>query len=207
VTTRLLGRGQGLLLPRRPAARVAVASDTFTRADSTTTLGTSSSGHAWTTFGQGTGSSVWGISSNKAYMVSVVSANDYGVVLDAGRADATVAADLTLIAGATMGLTLRYVDANNYLAVRMVQSTGVLSLVRNVAAARSVSNLATGLTFTAGNTFRLRAALTGPYVVVSIDGVQRGQSAETSHLAATRHGLYSLSVGTTRAFDNFEVAA
>jgi hypothetical protein len=65
------------------------AADTFTRADSNTTLGTSSGGQAWSSL-----DGVWGIKSNQAYHVSDGGTDPYEmVVLDAGHSSVTYTID------------------------------------------------------------------------------------------------------------------
>lgn len=67
------------------------AADTFDRADSNTSLGTSSGGQAWTSL-----DGVWGISSNQAYHVSDGGTDPYDiVVLDAAHGLVTYTIDFT----------------------------------------------------------------------------------------------------------------
>lgn len=82
--------------------------DTFNRADSTTTLGTTSDGNAtWTAQ-----IATWGISSNQAYTPTIVGGT--GLATVPGQADGTV--QVTVAANTTngVGLAFRCSDASNY---------------------------------------------------------------------------------------------
>jgi hypothetical protein len=90
------------------------AADTFTRADSAASLGTSSGGGAWTAQ-LGT----WGIATNKGYCPTPAGgAGAFNVAtLPAATSDGVLTANVTFPVGATVveaGLLLRYQDINNF---------------------------------------------------------------------------------------------
>lgn len=86
-----------------------LAADTFTRADSATTLGTSSGGQVWSA-PEGT----WGITGNRAYL-PVNGGGSYNVAyLDAGQSAVTYTVDLTPRSGdIDLGLCALVQDADN----------------------------------------------------------------------------------------------
>lgn len=90
-----------------------LAYDLFTKADSATTLGSSSVGGAWTAV-----SGTWGISSNEAYCVSDAN-NNAAILPTVGTGDYIVSCD---VKGQLLGaswreaqLMFRYIDSNNFL--------------------------------------------------------------------------------------------
>lgn len=96
-----------------PGTSPAVAiADTFTRVDSATTLGSTEIGAAaWVA--QGT--SVWGISSNKAYTTAAASAT---VLVESGLNDLDITGKITFNTGGTLpGLVFRALDDTNRLGI------------------------------------------------------------------------------------------
>jgi hypothetical protein len=90
-----------------------VVSDSFDRSNSTTSLGTADTGQAWTA-----ANGTWGISSNKAYLVSAT--GQAVATVNAEIADIEMTCDITLSSTnnrADTGLVLRFIDNNNYLVV------------------------------------------------------------------------------------------
>lgn len=90
----------------------ALFSDNFNRANSNTTLGTSTSGQAWIP-AVGT----WGISGNTAYNVSDIS-NDVAIIPSINTGNYTVSCDVLGAFGSVQHLpqiVFRYVDSDNYL--------------------------------------------------------------------------------------------
>lgn len=99
---------RGAVAVRRTVAAAGVT-DTFTRADSTTTLGSTETGQAWEVFGGG--GTVWGISSNQAYRVS---GSDGSVArVDTGVTDQTVTATITTDTS-FQGLVVRSSSTDNF---------------------------------------------------------------------------------------------
>src|SRR5436853_7315699 len=84
----------GLLRRRRRSGGgvQTIVSDTFTRADNAASLGVADTGQAWTSLG-----GTWGISGNQAYCPTAA-LNPLAVV-DSGKADCSVQATLTVVAG------------------------------------------------------------------------------------------------------------
>jgi len=85
----------------------AIAYDSFNRADSATTLGTSDSGHVWTQ--QWTG--ILGISGNNAYQAT---AGNALCTIDPGVSDFYAEVKLSGNIGGEFNLVFNYLDINNY---------------------------------------------------------------------------------------------
>lgn len=102
--------------------------DNFQRADSTTSIGTTTTGQAWVP-ARGT----WGISSNKGY--SVTGADDDLLLVDSARADQKVTATFSSINSNEwgMGVVVRSdsTGANCYLAT-VAHSTGKIDIYKKV---------------------------------------------------------------------------
>lgn len=172
-----------------------LVSDTFTRADSATTLGTADTGQAWVAM-VGT----WGLAGGQAYLVSATA--DAAAVVDAGVADCTVRVTIPTAAGAVCGLTFRLTDASNYW--RVVRS-GVSNVVlqKTVAGARTTVATATA-TIADGAVLEVRGA--GSAISVTLGGVLLTalSVSDAFNATATKHGLHCNNNATTR-FDGFRV--
>ena len=121
------------------------ASDTFTRADSTTTLGTAETGGAWTAH-VGT----WGISSNQAYCPTSAGLNI--ATVDTGYSDGFVTVTVTGVSAAGQRLVFRLSDSSNYWDLQAV--TGSCLLQKYVAGSlTNVVNL--GTTISSGDVLRV----------------------------------------------------
>lgn len=169
-------------------------SDTFTRADSSSSLGTADTGQAWTAL-----AGTWGISSNKAYKVTA-SAQGYAVI-DSLHADCTVA---VTVSGASMtaggGVTFRASDASNLWFVD-IDGTGS-SIYKNQTG--SLTNMLSGMAgFTAGDV--MSVVLLGTSIIVKKNGTQIGSLTNSFNSTATKHGLRDYT-GTVR-LDDFSARA
>lgn len=177
-----------------------LAHDQFTRADSTSSLGTSESGHVWTAR-----NGTWGISSNKGYAPAVTGAQSTADV-DGGRANVSVAVDYTYQSN-NGGLVARVVDFSNHILLH-VSSTSQIRLTKKVA--DSFTTLANGsASFSTGNTYNLRAECRGATILAYVDGVLKithtlSATDQATFLTPTRFGLRTTAVGTER-FDNFVI--
>ena len=185
--------------------------DTFTRADSASTMGTTEVGSKTWTAGAGT----WGISSNKAY--SVTDANSDKATLDSGLADAhlrcTVRGTFNHATNYRMSvLTFRYIDANNFLMVDLYNGNVRLGKVD----VGVTSNLASVAQTTADDTdYAVRVEYVGTSVLVYVNEVLKithtlaGGDA-TKYLTQTVAG-FLLSKGgspaTAARWDDFAVQA
>lgn len=83
--------------------------DRFTRANSTTSLGTATSGQAWTTV-----SGTWGISNNQAYLVSGNASADNIAVISGSDGNGFVQFTLAGTPVDNQGIVFRYLDASNF---------------------------------------------------------------------------------------------
>ena len=96
------------------------ATDTFTRANSTTVLGTTETGSLpWVQM-----RGVWGISSNQAYL-STSNANSVAAV-DLGSADMTVEATMPVRSSGSPVLAVRITDFSNWIGYQATNSAGTL---------------------------------------------------------------------------------
>jgi len=109
--------------------------DTFNRTDDATGLGTSTSGHSWTTVAGPT--NVLGISGNKCYNVTTGNCKS---TRDLGVADYLLRARFDT-KSVEMYLMCRYVDSSNYLRIGVTSSSGQLKLERITGGAATTTAL------------------------------------------------------------------
>jgi len=169
----------------------AVVSDTFDRADSTTTLGSADTGQAWTA-NVGT----WGIASNLGYVAAGAGQNVAS--LESSNADCDVTVTESTAASAT-GLVFRLSNGTNHLLTNS-QSNGQ-HLYKNV---NGYTDLATGGTVELANGDTLKAVLSGSSVIIQLNGTQIISVTETTFQTNTKHGLRSNGATAVR-FNNFKV--
>lgn len=171
-----------------------IVNDTFNRADSASSMGTSDSGHVWTALQH-----TWGISSNTAYDTS--SSSDGTCYVDSSNADCTLQVTLSTF-GSKAGFTFRVQDINNHYIIRVQSSpTDVVCFRResgtyNLQASNSISAPANGDV--------VKLVLRGPLAMFFINGVLKLAFTNSTFSTETEHGLHTLNDGTTR-FDNFTV--
>lgn len=159
-------------------------SDNFNRADSAVSLGTSSSGHAWTALHGG-----WGISSNKAYIHT--SAGQCVAYCEASDADVSIEVRLNKSDATNtlnrMGIAFRITDVDNYLYAYFLTSTS-MRLFKFVAGAGTQLGSAV-VTGTDGDL--LNVTTSGDQIEVFQNGVSRiGPITESHNQTATKHGLF-----------------
>lgn len=142
-----------------------IAADNFDRANTTSSLGTSSSGHTWS---HPTG--VWGINSNKAYPVTVTPTSPIAILTTPGGTSGYAEVDFTPTAATgTLMLLVKVIDVSNWFGVRHNQTNSQLEVIKCVAGSISeaiVSSLAAAV----GVTKTMRAAHDATSVTVTIDG-------------------------------------
>lgn len=168
-------------------------SDTFDRADSTTTLGS-----YWSAL-----SGTWGIGTNKAYAVTGASHNF--VTHDAETPDVTMTVTVGGSSGGQMGLCFRVTSTGNCYALNF-----------NAGANITVQKVVSG-TFTTVGTVAGFAATSdvmtltckGSQITVKKNGSTVLDFADSTWLTATQHGLYSngSQPAATRAWDTFTMVA
>jgi hypothetical protein len=166
--------------------------DSFNRANSTTTLGNTDTGQVWTAV-----TGTWGITSNTAYPVT----NTLGdlATFDSGLFNGTFG--LSVTAGFTQagGLVFRGSDVNNYLLVQCFGSTLELYKRDNgVFTSLARANAASGTIIT--------VTANGPLIVVQVDGVTKiTYTLSTSDFAKyglfTRVGMRSGATAGSQRFD------
>lgn len=174
-----------------------VMTDTFTHADSATSMGTATSGQAWQTDG------VYGISGNQGYHVSGFAAAAWIM----GATPATFA-EVDIVypsTSTTESLITRLVDANNYLHA-IITDTQIL-LYKKDSGSYTQLGSAVSATHTSGTTYRLRVAISGSTVTVYQDGVSKITYSLTSpeqakFLASNAVGVGMRSSTTTARYDN-----
>jgi hypothetical protein len=170
----------------------AIVSDSFNRADSTSSLGVAETGQTWEAI-----SGTWGIQSNAAYRVAGTNAL---VAINSGYADnIAISAKVTQNSGAER-IAFRISDANNYMYIQ--QSLTTLRLYKYEAGVSSQLSSMTVDTLLVGDI--LKVVLTAGQIEVYRNDTKHITSAETFNNTSTKHGF----VGTsTVGFDDFKVEA
>lgn len=173
--------------------------DTFTRADSTTSLGTTSDGnYTWVYDGANVG--LYGISSNQAYSASTGSKRAW---VNAARSDVRVQCKVgTVGATGTWGLVLRYQDFNNHYGVSQV------SFFKNIAGA-TTQLVAWTVPLVAGDTVAIDLVgnTWAAYVDRGTTGtfVLEGTGTDSTYPDGFLHGLRS--TGNGHRWDDFRIYA
>ena len=206
----------------------ASTSDTFTRADSATTLGTPERSVVGTPAYAGTGT--WGIRGNRAYIATALGGAPtyYAFFVETNKADCIVNLDVVVTTGALdvngnprtdAGICARASDANNFIFLEFITGSlvngGNVVLYKRVAGA--FTQLGSGLTgrITQGSTHNLKLVMSGNTYTVYYDGVvsftytgTTGLEANTKHFASiglSQSGGTGNDDGGTN-FDNFTVS-
>lgn len=160
--------------------------DNFTRADSTTTLGTpTDAGSAWVAE-----SGTWGVASNKGYKQATDSVNELAT-LDSGTSAVEVQVTITASSPA-MGIGARAANDANYLLAQFVASG--YYLFSKVAGSFTVITSNTGVTFTNGDVLKLRADA-ADLVTAYQNGTSMMSATITDGNTNTKHGLESYLAG------------
>lgn len=171
-----------------------IVSDTFTRANNASSLGTSDSGHVWTAH-DGT----WGINTNEAYQSATVTSNLGAASVESLVADCEVQVTFTTTSGSdSQRCMFRLSNATNFLFVNAAGATykmvaSSLTLLGNVGA------------YANGDVCKV--VLVGSSIAVYRNGSLVGAFTEAFNATATRHGLGQGSSDTAVRWDLFTVAA
>lgn len=173
-----------------PSPGELIAADTFTRANSSTTLGSTEVGAKSYVAADPQGDTpVFGIENNQAYRVSKGIDNESYATFDAGVSDMDVSVRLTWQEGQARGAgpIARFVDPGNMLIVDCV-TTGQISLYKKV------DNIFVSLGAVPANVqpngdVVVRLYCKGSTVKVFVDGVEMLSVVETAHQSATRAGI------------------
>lgn len=174
--------------------------DTFTRGNSSTTLGTSSSGHAWSAQSD----SVWGITSNTAYLVTAATSGPSVAVIDSELANGTITLDMTN--GASYyggGIVFRYTDTNNFLWAEWDPdaSSGTVAIMKREAG--SESTLVSAGAAMDNGTNSLHVQYVGNTINAYFSSNAPLQTTSSFNSSATKVGLRSNGVDAGQVFDNF----
>lgn len=174
--------------PRFAAATGGGITDSFTRADSATTMGTTETGSKTWTPNSGT----WGITTNRAYIAA--GGAQLTTIVDAALANCTV--EVTIENFVDSGLCFRSTDDSN----NLVTNGG--NLFKRVAG--SFTSLGS---FTYGTGSVIKAVLNGSAIELFQDGVSELSVTEAFNSTATQHGLRVAALNTANRFDTFSVVA
>lgn len=183
----------------RFASAFATITDSFNRADSTTTMGNTDTGQTWIA-----DAGTWGITGNKAYPVT--GADSDRCSIDAGSTDLTVAATI----GPTnvnrfYGVTGRGADANNFYMAMFSSATSYF--FKNVAG--TYTQLAVQSTSFSGDD-QVTFNLNGTAAVIKVAGVANISTTDSSITTGTRAGMrHGWNAGGTdtgaQRYDDFSV--
>jgi len=169
--------------------------DTFTRADSSSTLGTTETGGlTW----QSLNSGVYGISSNQAYYPG--SPYDSPAYIDAGISNIDMSVTIATYDGGARedGIYFRIVDSNNWW--RLVRSGGSLLLQKHVAGSNTtVYNISP--TFANGDIYRV--VCNGNQIIIYLNGKPIMQTTDSFNATATKHGFGNATASSGARWDNF----
>lgn len=179
--------------------------DNFNRADSSSALGSTSTGSkAWTQH-----SGTWGIASNKAYLSNGVAAQTCLATVDADSPNVTISATVTTTGGAaTCGIVCRADSAgtSNYVVEISVGGAYTPKIYKGTAG--SYSAIATGASTTVASGSVISVELVGNTITVKDDGVTIVSVTDSTYSSQDRHGMYipapSGSSSTAR-FDDFTI--
>jgi len=175
-----------------------IVSDTFTRADSNTTLGNAETGQAWSI----SGTAVYGIASNKAKRVSgSVWTFPY---IDAGVPDCSMSVTLS-VKSATEFWIIRMVDATNFLMVQ--HSAGSLKFYLYKCVNDTLTGIATSGNCTNVNGDVLKFVLSGTSIKLYQNGTLRIDTTDSTHQTGTKFGFGCSDGNTISRFDDFIVEA
>lgn len=169
--------------------------DSFNRADNSSSIGNADSGETWTVWGGGGVS--FGITSNTAYQPTNGSGTnvDVGTYIDGGTVARTIQVTITTAQTGNSvgaGLTFRHEDVNNHFLFMFYRSGGgslfwflqKVVVGANTTIANASASAITGT---------LKVVDTGSNIKVYIDGVQVGTGggySETALNTKTKQGLY-----------------
>lgn len=172
--------------------------DDFNRADSASSLGTSSSGHLWVA-----PTGTWGIASNKAYAPS---ASDGQVAyIDAGITDVLVTATVSgLTGGGYAGLIARAPDSDNFYLNQFGSDAERGRLWRCVGGSFTPLTSPAGGTTPDGAVYALRVV--GSSIKAYYNGAEILSVTDSTHTSGTYAGLRLGALSAPR-WDDFSIVA
>jgi hypothetical protein len=192
------------VLLRRAVAAAApanAANDTFDRADSAVSLGTSSSGGAWSIVTSG---GVWGISANKAYAVSNGGGGNQAMI-NTGSAIQDAQIDITAQASQDPALVLAAASNTNLLQISVNTSGNFLRVYQFVAGTATLLSFNNDITFLDGTTYTIRATKNGTAINVWVNGVLKITTVCDASLTSTNVAIRITAAGGGARWDNLVV--
>lgn len=188
-------------VPQDTVTVTPLASDAFTRADGV--LGNTGGGGCEETGGDGLAWAdnigTWAIATNKA-TCSALSGGLGAATVDAGAANILAEAVITRSAG-SMGMVLRYTDANNYIKVFYDGTNWQIDEI--VGGTPNTILAATAATYNAA--YRTVVMVSGTKIRLFYNDAVVGAEVTTAVTTGTKHGLFTTDTGAT--FDNFVIWA
>jgi hypothetical protein len=178
----------------------AYVADDFNRADSSSSLGSTSTGSAaWTAV-----IDTWGISSNQAYKAS---GSSTGIaVVESGHGDCTVSATLAAgISTSNTGIVFRYQDSGNHWVLEGGNGSTQAALYKKTGGGSytSIATSAGNVHFTNGDV--ISVILSGSSITVKQNGTTIITTTDSAFSTATKHGLHISGNDNTARFDDFSV--
>lgn len=176
-----------------------LVSDSFNRANSTTTLGTTDSYNGGTAKTWNALEGVWGISNNEAYLSSSVG-NFNVACIDAGTSDVTVKVVVGTTFQSAQRIALRVQDTNNFISL----SLGTNYNLYRVESGSGTMIMATSEQIFAGDVISI--TLSGSNITVNITGNGKNYTGSVSEPMYQTNTKFGISANNTNGrFDNFQV--
>ncbi|WP_239405159.1 DNRLRE domain-containing protein, partial [Frankia sp. Cj3] len=172
--------------------------DSFTRGNSSTSAGVADSGAAWTAL-----AGVWGVDSNRSYLVSSAAGNQNLLVVNAA-ADGSFSFTEP-VTQANMGLAFRVADTANFWRLVAVPSASKWRLIKRVSGVDTTVANASSSCCTTSDT--LTVVTNGPSIIVLRNGTQIMSVTDPAVLFGTRAGPYTEGTGSGRVDDVVLTAA
>ena len=186
-----------LLTLLRPKGDRVLFFDSFTDADGTLltnhTPDVDTVGGGWVDIG-----GPWDINGNRAR--STAGSTWKASVIDTGRSDVLVTADLT-VNSFNVGIVLNAVDASNYWTAQAMRNLAELRLQEQTGGTSTV-RASTSRSYSGGETFTLTAKREGAQMTVT-EGANELSYSSSLHAASTRHGIRAYAENSYA--DSFEV--
>lgn len=201
-STQTLGVRWGAALP----TQTLLSADTFNRANNASTMGTTDGAGikdalTWAYSNRSSGSSTWGIASNRA--VPETTGKITYATTNLTVSDADISVTRPSFATNNDGLVFRYVDTNNYWDFTDSAADGKY-LVNKLVANSSTSfagSMTSRPTVSAGDVMRVVVA--GSTIACFVNGVRIASIVDSDLSTATRYGLTNGPLNTLATFDNW----
>lgn len=174
--------------------------DTFDRADNSSTLGNADTGQAWTNI-----SGIFGISNNKAILITNGGSNNDIASIDSSLASKKITCDITFVTGSNPNILIRYSSASNFIQIGIGSSS--FDLYKNVNG--SYTKLGTySYTPVDGTTYHFIITDNGSSISIQIDSICTITATDTNFNTTTKIGLREGANKTNGAkWDNLIVEA